>query len=56
MTVAHRYLGRQVGGHEAVVKLLADRNDVEADLKDNSSRTPLVKLLIDRDDVETDSH
>lgn len=30
-----------VGGHETVVKLLVDRDDVEADLKDIDSQTPL---------------
>ena len=44
----------------------SDRDDVEADSKDNEGRTPLswaagdgaevvVKLLVDRDDVEADS-
>ncbi|KAI9828700.1 MAG: hypothetical protein M1832_001803 [Thelocarpon impressellum] len=53
-------------GHEAVVKLLVDRDDVEADSKDKYGLTPLsraaesgneavVKLLVDRDDVEADS-
>ena len=53
-------------GHEAVVKLLVDRDDVAADSKDRSGRTPLllaawdgheavVKLLVDRDDVAADS-
>ena len=53
-------------GHEAVVKLLLDRDDVEADSRDKSGLTPLmfavqrghgavVKLLLDRDDVEADS-
>ena len=48
------------------MKLLVDRNDVEADSKDKYGRTPLlwaadsgheavVKLLIDRDDVKADS-
>ena len=30
-----------VGGHEAVVKLLVDRDDVEADSKDIDGQTPL---------------
>ena len=30
-------------GHEAIVKLLVERNDVEADLKDNWGRTPLLR-------------
>ncbi|RFU32928.1 hypothetical protein B7463_g3428, partial [Scytalidium lignicola] len=53
-------------GHEAVVKLLVERNDVESDSKDKYGRTPLVwaaikgheaivKLLVERDDVEADS-
>ncbi|RYP68349.1 hypothetical protein DL771_006735 [Monosporascus sp. 5C6A] len=53
-------------GHEAVVKLLIERDDVEADSKDESGQTPLswaaangheavVKLLVKRDDVEADS-
>jgi len=53
-------------GHEAVVKLLVERDDVEADSKDKNGRTPLshaaergheavVKLLVERDDVEADS-
>ncbi|KAI9861609.1 MAG: hypothetical protein M1813_005219 [Trichoglossum hirsutum] len=53
------------GGHEAVVKLLVDRDDVKADSGDRNGRTPLiwaawkgheaiVKLLVERDDVEAD--
>jgi ankyrin repeat protein len=53
-------------GHEAVVRLLVERDDVEADSKDQFGRTPLlwavengheavVRLLAERDDVETDS-
>ena len=57
-------------GHEAVVKLLVEWDDVEADSKVNGGRTPLsrvafwggggvheavVKLLVERDDVEADS-
>jgi hypothetical protein len=53
-------------GHEAVVKLLVERDDVEADSRDNNGQTPLswaarrgreaiVKLLVERDDVEADS-
>ena len=53
-------------GHEAVVKLLVDRDDVEADSKDENGQTPLswaaanghgavVRLLADRDDVEAGS-
>ena len=30
-----------VGGHEAVVKLLVDRDDVKADSKDIDGQTPL---------------
>jgi len=52
-------------GHEAVVKLLVERGDVNADSKDNCGRTPLswaarngheavVKLLVERDDVKAD--
>ena len=48
------------------MKLLVERDDVEADSKDTSGRTPLsqaaenghkavVKLLVDRDDVEANS-
>jgi len=56
-----------VGGHEAVVKLLVERGDVEADSKDNYyGQTPLswaagsgheavVKLLVERGDVEANS-
>ncbi|KAI9845534.1 MAG: hypothetical protein M1838_001702 [Thelocarpon superellum] len=63
----YRYLGySQRRGHEAVVRLLVDRDDVEVDSKDQSGQTPLswaarggheavVKLLVDRDDVEADS-
>lgn len=47
-------------------RLLVERDDVEADSKDNDGRTPLsraawggreavVKLLLERDDVEADS-
>ena len=55
------------GGHEAVVKLLIERDDVAADSKDKyHGRTPLswaaeegheavVKLLIERNDVTADS-
>jgi Ankyrin repeats (3 copies)/Ankyrin repeats (many copies) len=53
-------------GHEAVVRLLVDRDDVEADSKDRYDQTPLswaaangheavVRLLVDRDDVEAES-
>ena len=53
-------------GHEAVVKLLIERDDVEADSKDFSGRTPLsyaagsgheavVKLLLERNDIEVSS-
>ena len=53
-------------GQEAVVKLLVERDDVEADSKDIHGQTPLsrvaergqemvMKLLVKRDDVETDS-
>jgi hypothetical protein len=53
-------------GHEAVVKLLLERDDVIADSKDEDGRTPLwwaagagheavVKLLLERDDVTADS-
>lgn len=53
-------------GHNAAVKLLIERDDVEADSRDEEGRTPLsyaaesgydavVKLLIERDDVEADS-
>jgi ankyrin repeat protein len=53
-------------GHEAVVKLLVERDDVPADSKDRDGRTPLswaaegghetvVKLLVERDDVAADS-
>ncbi|KFZ08626.1 hypothetical protein V502_09249 [Pseudogymnoascus sp. VKM F-4520 (FW-2644)] len=53
-------------GHEAVVRLLVERNDVIADSKDNNGQTPLswaavvgheaiVKLLVERDDVVADS-
>ena len=52
-------------GHEAVVKLLLARNDVEADSRDENGRSPLswaamegheavVKLLLARNDVEAD--
>jgi ankyrin repeat protein len=52
-------------GHEAVVKLLVERDDVVADAKDKYGRTPLwwaaasgheavVKLLVERDDVVAD--
>ncbi|KAF1962050.1 ankyrin [Byssothecium circinans] len=54
------------GGHEAVVKVLVERNDVEADSKDSNGRTPLswaaeggheavVKVLVEREDVNADS-
>jgi len=53
-------------GHEAVVRLLTRRDDVEADAKDEFGQTPLslaaergheavVRLLVERDDVEADS-
>ena len=53
-------------GHEAVVRLLVERDDVEADSKDEDDRTPLwraaangheavVRLLVERDNVEADS-
>ena len=53
-------------GHETIVKLLVDRDDVAADSKDHIRRTPLsraaargyekiVKLFVDRDDVVADS-
>ncbi|KAI9843643.1 MAG: hypothetical protein M1837_006225 [Sclerophora amabilis] len=53
-------------GHEAVVKLLVERDDVEAESKDKYGWRPLshaarggheavVKLLVERDDVEADS-
>ena len=53
--------------HETVVKLLVERNDVDADSKDENGRTPLswagaggheavVKLLAERDDVKADSN
>ena len=53
-------------GHEVVVRLLVERDDVEADSKDQYGRTPLsraaesrhegvVRLLVERDDVEADS-
>ncbi|KAI9781824.1 MAG: hypothetical protein M1816_002174 [Peltula sp. TS41687] len=52
-------------GHEAVVKLLVERDDVDADSRDNSGPTPLsgatengheavVELLLARNDVEAD--
>jgi hypothetical protein len=52
-------------GCEAVVRLLVERDDVEADSKDENGRTPLwwaaergheavVRLLVERDDVEAD--
>ena len=52
-------------GHEAVVKLLVERDDVEANCEDRYGQTPLswaarrgheamVKLLVERDDVEAD--
>ncbi|KFX89694.1 hypothetical protein O988_08542 [Pseudogymnoascus sp. VKM F-3808] len=59
---AHAYHSR----YKAVVKLLVERDDVVADMKDEYNRTPLswaaengheavVKLLVDRDDVVADS-
>lgn len=52
-------------GHEAIVRLLVERDDVDADSKDTSNRTPLskaaaagheaiVRLLVERDDVDAD--
>jgi ankyrin repeat protein len=52
--------------HEAVVKLLVERHDVDPDSNDEDGRTPLswagvagheavVKLLAERDDVKADS-
>ena len=52
--------------HEAVVKLLVARDDVEVDSKDEAGRSPLsyaaengheavVKILVARDNVEVDS-
>jgi hypothetical protein len=54
------------GGHEAVVKVLLARDDVDPDFKDNYGRKPLlwaaknghgavVKPLAERDDAEVDS-
>jgi ankyrin repeat protein len=53
-------------GNKEIVKLLVEREDVEADSRDNDGRTPLmlaaqvghegiVKLLVEREDVEADS-
>jgi ankyrin repeat protein len=53
-------------GHEAIVKLLLERDDVDFDSKDNIGRTPLsyaakngyvkaVKPLLERNDVDADS-
>ncbi|KAI9779019.1 MAG: hypothetical protein M1816_003779 [Peltula sp. TS41687] len=53
-------------GHEAIVKLLTDRNDVDVNSKGSSGTTPLslaawqgheavVKLLIDRNDIDVNS-
>jgi ankyrin repeat protein len=53
-------------GHEAVVRLLVKRDDVEVDSKDDCGQTPLslaavggqeavVQLLAERDDIEADS-
>ena len=50
-------------GHEAVVRLLIERDDVDVNIKDGSTKTPLfvaaengheavVRLLIERDDVD----
>jgi ankyrin repeat protein len=55
-----------MNGHEAVAKLLVERDDVEADSKDKNGQTPLLwaamngheavaKLLVERDDVKADS-
>ncbi|KAH0556074.1 hypothetical protein GP486_005987 [Trichoglossum hirsutum] len=55
-----------IGGHEAVVRLLVERDDVKADSKDRRDRTPLsysaeeghemvIQLLVDRGDIEADS-
>ena len=54
-----------INGHEGVVRLLAEREDVEADSKNKDGNTPLscaainghegvVRLLAERDDVEAD--
>jgi len=54
------------GGHEAVVRLLVEREDVDADSTHNYGRTPLswaaeggheavVRLLVEREDVDADS-
>jgi len=53
-------------GHEAAVRLLVEREDVDADSKDTNDRTPLlwaaeggheavVRLLVEREDVDADS-
>jgi ankyrin repeat protein len=53
-------------GHETVVKLLAERDDPDADSKDDHGRAPLswaaisgleavVRLMAERDDVDADS-
>ena len=53
-------------GHEAVVRLLVEQDDVEADSKDERGRTPLwcavmggheaiVRALVEREGVEADS-
>ena len=55
-----------LGGHEEVVKLLLERNEVDADLKDDQDESPLsyalilghekvVELLLKRNDVKADS-
>lgn len=55
-----------IDGYEALVKLLLDRGDVEADSKDKGGRTAMLqatenghetvaKLLVDRADIEADS-
>jgi ankyrin repeat protein len=57
-----RCCGRLERGHEAVVRLLVERDDVAVDSKDKSGRRPLslaterghdavVQLLVERDDV-----
>jgi len=64
--VGRRCRGRAREGHEAIVKLLLERDDVAADSKDGYGRTPLwwaagegheevVKLLLERYNVAADS-
>lgn len=66
VTLAERCSCAAENGHEAIVKLLVEREDIEPDSKDNLGRTravlggkdgheAVVRLLVGRDDVDEPS-